>query len=211
LGKVKNSFPQPKIIMKYSSLFSVLTLGLALVAGVSGCKHKSGILTPLPGSTTKLDAPLRNGPDTSLDKGNDVKTTEHPFSDNDPYHLLSNGPHNEDREKFAADTVYFETDSATIKKGEQSKLENVANYFKSNSTDVLRVEGNCDERGTEGYNLTLGDKRALAIREYLANLGVSAGRIGTLSLGEAMPADKGHSESAWKKNRRGALVLLTPK
>ena len=130
----------------------------------------------------------------------------------------TNGPwagvianNNEDREKFKADTVYFDFDSATIKKNENQKLEEVANFFKNNTEDALRVEGNCDERGTEKYNLSLGERRALAVREYLANLGVDSRRVVTVTYGAAKPVDPGHNESAWKKNRRGELILLTPK
>jgi peptidoglycan-associated lipoprotein len=73
------------------------------------------------------------------------------------------------------------------------------------------VEGNCDERGTEKYNLSLGDKRALAVREYLVTLGVDAHQVVTVSYGAAKPAAEGHSESAWSKNRRDDFVLLLPK
>ena len=79
------------------------------------------------------------------------------------------------------------------------------------TTDALTVEGNCDERGTEQYNISLGDKRALAVREYLANLGVDPQRIHTVSLGESKPVDPGHDESAHAKNRRAEFILLTPK
>jgi peptidoglycan-associated lipoprotein len=74
----------------------------------------------------------------------------------------------------------------------------------------LLIEGHCDERGTEGYNTTLGDKRANALREYLVNLGVSPARIHTLSLGETVPAATGNNESAWSKNRRGEFIFVEP-
>jgi peptidoglycan-associated lipoprotein len=72
------------------------------------------------------------------------------------------------------------------------------------------VEGHCDERGTEGYNLSLGERRALAVRTYLVNLGISADRVYTISFGEARPAVDGHTEAAWSKNRRGEFILLLP-
>jgi peptidoglycan-associated lipoprotein len=75
----------------------------------------------------------------------------------------------------------------------------------------LIVQGNCDERGTEKYNLALGERRALAVREYLANLGMNPDQIKTVTFGKSKPADPGHNEEAWKKNRRGDLVLVTPK
>lgn len=109
------------------------------------------------------------------------------------------------------DTVYFDFDSATIKKSEDKKLEDVAAYLKSHQADGLRVEGNCDERGTEKYNLALGEKRALAVREYLANLGVDSRQVMTVTYGAAKPVAPGHDEAAWSKNRRGDFVVIVPK
>ena len=75
----------------------------------------------------------------------------------------------------------------------------------------LVIEGNCDERGTEKYNLSLGERRALAVREYLHNLGVDEHRLKTVTYGAMRPADPGKGESAWKQNRRDEFVLVTPK
>lgn len=127
------------------------------------------------------------------------------------YGPLFDGPHNEDREKFKADTVYFDLDRATIKTSEESKLQDVANFFKTESPDAIIVEGNCDERGTEKYNLSLGERRALAVREYLANLGMDPQRIKTVTYGASKPVATGHNEGSWSKNRRGDIVLVTPK
>ena len=75
----------------------------------------------------------------------------------------------------------------------------------------LRIEGYCDERGTEEYNRALGDRRALSAREYLAKLGINPEDIQTISFGKDKPADPGHNAAAWAKNRRCEFVLLTPK
>ena len=72
------------------------------------------------------------------------------------------------------------------------------------------IEGHCDERGTEEYNLGLGDKRANAARDFLVSLGVPADRIQTISYGEERPFDPGHAEEAWAKNRRAHFVLAKP-
>ncbi len=111
---------------------------------------------------------------------------------------------------FEADTVYFDFDSSTIKNSEMPKIERVADYFKSNPSHAVKVEGHCDERGTEEYNRSLGERRALAIREHLVRAGIAPNRIETISYGEDRPADPEHNEAAWKKNRRGVFVLLTP-
>ncbi|MGB1726310.1 MAG: OmpA family protein, partial [Limisphaerales bacterium] len=75
----------------------------------------------------------------------------------------------------------------------------------------LEIQGNCDERGTEEYNRALGERRALSIRDILVERGVSADRIRTMTLGEDRPADPSLTESAYRLNRRGEFVLLTPK
>jgi len=67
---------------------------------------------------------------------------------------------------------------------------------------LIQIEGHCDERGTQEYNLALGEKRALAVREYLMSMGVSGDRMVTISYGEEDPQDTAHTEAAWSKNRR---------
>jgi len=114
-------------------------------------------------------------------------------------------------ERFAANTVYFDFDRATIKPSETGKIEEVAKCLQANPTHAVQTEGHCDERGTEQYNLSLGERRALSVREYLVTAGIQPDRIFTISYGESRPAEPGHNEAAWAKNRRGVFVLLTPK
>ena len=112
-----------------------------------------------------------------------------------------------DREIFKKDTVYFEFDSSTIKAAERPKVAKVADYLKSNPGNGLEVDGHCDERGTEEYNRSLGERRALALREELTRLGVNPMMIDTVSYGKDHPAASGHNEAAWRKNRRGEFLL----
>jgi peptidoglycan-associated lipoprotein len=112
---------------------------------------------------------------------------------------------------LAAYTIHFAFDSAAIKKSEDANLSAVASALASSANDKLLIEGNCDERGTEEYNRALGERRALAAREALAKDGVSPDRIRTISYGKDKPADPGHDESAWGKNRRDDFILLHPK
>jgi peptidoglycan-associated lipoprotein len=107
--------------------------------------------------------------------------------------------------------VHFGFDSAAIKSSEQANLEAVAAALKGDTNTKLLIEGNCDERGTEEYNRSLGERRALAAREALARDGVDPSRVRTISYGKDKPADPGHDESAWAKNRRDDFVLLHPK
>lgn len=107
-------------------------------------------------------------------------------------------------------TIYFDYDRSTVRATETSKLDAVASYIKGGANRVIRVEGHCDERGTEEYNRSLGERRALAVREYLARMGVDPNVIDTISHGEDKPAVAGHDQAAWSKNRRAEFLLLQP-
>jgi peptidoglycan-associated lipoprotein len=104
--------------------------------------------------------------------------------------------------------AFFEYNDASLSADAQTALTNSATWLKKNSQYNLLIEGHCDERGTEQYNLALGDRRANQAKEYLVTLGVDASRIRTVSYGEERPFDPGHDESAWGKNRRDHLVLV---
>ena len=225
MGEVKNGFlANNSTTMKNLNLFYTVVVSAAVLAGASGCKHRPPGAMPIPGVEARpsAEAPPPNvnpnpAPNLPVNPGPVVPVNQPitdqniPINPNGKWPDLFKGPHNEDREKFQADTVYFEFDRATVKTSEENKLQDVAKYFSGNSTDALIVEGNCDERGTEKYNLSLGERRALAVREYLANLGMDPQRIKTVTYGASRPADPGHNDAAWSKNRRGDLILVTPK
>jgi peptidoglycan-associated lipoprotein len=103
--------------------------------------------------------------------------------------------------------VYFDYDSSQVAGTERAKVETVSQHLKQNNNVAVIIEGNCDERGSNEYNLALGERRAQAIRDYLASLGIEADRIQTKSYGEEKPATPGHDEAAWAANRRGEFVL----
>ena len=103
--------------------------------------------------------------------------------------------------------AFFGYDEAALSTDAQAALSASASWLKQNPTQGLLIEGHCDERGTEQYNLALGDRRAAIVRDYLVTLGVDGTRIRTVSYGEERPFDAGHNESAWAKNRRAHLVL----
>jgi peptidoglycan-associated lipoprotein len=105
------------------------------------------------------------------------------------------------------ESVLFAFDSCQVSSGERAKIETVAQHLKQNPAVAVIIEGHCDERGSREYNLALGERRALAIRTYLAGVGIEADRIQTKSMGEESPAALEHSESAWRLNRRGELIL----
>ena len=221
-NKLQEAVPSPvgpnetfllRITMKYAKLLNLLVVVLALSFGVVGCKKKPIGPTPIPGMTGNIrgtndtSGPL---PGTALaqDQNPNVKPVpEGPI----PLGGRNLGDYIPNPERFAANTVYFEFDRATIKPSETSKIEDVAKYLQGNPTHAVQIEGHCDERGTEQYNLSLGERRALSIREVLVTAGIQPDRVFTISYGESRPAQPGHNEAAWSKNRRGVFVLLTPK
>ena len=110
----------------------------------------------------------------------------------------------------AFEPVYFGFDASNLQQSEMAKIEAVAAHLKKTDRVVI-VEGNCDERGSNEYNLSLGESRAIAIRDYLVTLGVDPARIQTKSYGEEKPAVVGHEEGAWSKNRRGEFAVFAHK
>lgn len=108
-------------------------------------------------------------------------------------------------------TAFFDYDKADLTADAREILKANAEYLKSNESFNVIVEGNTDERGTTEYNLALGQRRAMAVREYYGQLGVALGRVGTISYGEEKPFDQGHDEAAWSKNRRADTKVRSAK
>ncbi len=107
--------------------------------------------------------------------------------------------------------IYFDFNKFTIKEEAKPKLEKIAVALKDKPAWKILIEGHCDERGTNEYNMGLGEQRALATKRYLVSLGVSETRFQTVSYGEERPVDPGQSESAWAKNRRSEFRVEVPR
>ena len=116
-----------------------------------------------------------------------------------PQHNMSSGGAG-DNSMFH--TIYFDFDKSDLRPDAREGLQANASYLKSNSNVQVTIEGNCDERGSNEYNLALGKRRAEAAYTYLVDLGVESSRMTTVSYGEEKPAVEGHNELAWAKNRR---------
>ena len=113
----------------------------------------------------------------------------------------------EERARLENEDIYFEFDSATLLPAAQGVLKKKAQYLKENEKLKVAVEGHSDERGTNEYNLALGDRRAKSAKQFIMNLGIPASRITAISYGEERPMDPGHTEEAWAKNRRAHFVI----
>ena len=107
----------------------------------------------------------------------------------------------------AADRVFFEYDSAELRPDARTTLDALASQIQKQPQCRFVIEGHCDERGTRDYNLALGEKRASAVMNYLAALGVDPARMQTMSYGKERPAVIGSDEEAWAKNRRAVMVF----
>lgn len=201
----------------------VLTAALA-IAVTPACRRKvKGPITNLPSRAGQIGNPSAGpgdldtsglgGPSTI--QGSDLGGAGAGVSPNSNIPLsgepLSRDRYDADRGQFGANTVLFDFDSAVIKSSEKGKVTAVADYLRSTPSAAIEVEGHCDERGTEEYNRSLGDRRALAVREEIALQGIDPRRVFTISFGEDKPAVDGHNESAWSRNRRAEIVLLTPR
>ena len=103
--------------------------------------------------------------------------------------------------------VYFDFDKSSIRADQEPRMVVNAAFMKSNSALKVSIEGNCDERGTNEYNMALGERRAMSAKKYLVNLGVDEGRVNTISYGEEQPINFGHDELSWSQNRRGDFVI----
>ncbi len=103
-------------------------------------------------------------------------------------------------------TIYFDFDKYNLRDDARRQLDANADILRNNSDMNIVIEGHCDERGTDEYNLALGERRAQAAREYLVRLGIDASRVNVISYGEERPVAPGHDEESWALNRRGEFV-----
>ncbi len=104
--------------------------------------------------------------------------------------------------------ILFEFDKYDVKSDYKSELKSIAEWMAKNSGAKLSIEGHCDDRGTNEYNLALGDRRAKAVKDYLVSLGVPAAKLQTISYGEEKPLCTEQTEDCWAKNRRAHFVVL---
>ncbi len=105
------------------------------------------------------------------------------------------------------EAVYFDYDSQQLNPAEQGKIDAVVAYLQQNATHGVIVEGHCDERGSNEYNLALGERRALAVRAAMIAAGIDGARVQTRSYGEERGVAFGHDESSWRLNRRAEFIF----
>lgn len=191
--------------MKFSQCMTVLSVSLALAA--TGCRYnKAGS-----GSGADEDAGRMTDINAATDLNAEISSTD--TMGGSLGDLVNAGKTFAERGytrctdvDFAP--VYFGFDATSIRPEELAKVEAVAQHLLANPDRVVSIEGNCDERGSNEYNLSLGDDRAIIISNYLTHNGIANNRIETVSRGETNPAVAGSGEGAWSKNRRGEFIIL---
>lgn len=191
--------------MKFTTVMAVLAVSLAFAT--TGCKYDKA---------NKGAGGAGAGADDSA-QVSDIST-----SDDDAISQAQSGSISDAGERrfediyakctdVAFEPVYFGFDSTVVPSGEISKIDAVTQHLSEKTDRVVVIEGNCDERGSNEYNMSLGENRAIILRGYLVQNGISPDRIQTRSNGEERPAVEGHDESAWAKNRRGEFVIYQAK
>ena len=191
--------------MKFSKTMIAVMGALALT--VVGCKYDDAEDGSDDASKNALvDARGQNvetiGGGAAVTDESGMAATELPF-DKDPNYVRCTD--------VEFEPVYFGFDASNLASSELSKIEAVAQHLKDHADRVVIIEGNCDERGSNEYNLELGSLRAISISKYQETLGIDANRIHTKSYGEEKPAVSGAGESAWAKNRRGEFAIFKHK
>ncbi len=193
-----------------TTMFKGFAAGMLIIlaALVPACRSKKPKVTPTTTQATVPDVPV-TATETKVAAPTDFVATDteaKPAVETLPSDIEALNRVAQER-GFIRD-AFFEYNESTLSGDAQAALTASATWLRQNAQYNLLLEGHCDERGTEQYNLALGDRRANTARDYLMTLGVESSRIRTVSYGEERPFDEGHDEPAWSKNRRAHLVLV---
>ena len=179
------------------SFFAVLIILFSF--SITACPQKTVQVEP---ADTIVEEPVAaddqmanqgKGPDEALDAKAIVDEVEEPLEGRTSRGLLP---------------VYFDFDQSSLRADQIERIERNAAFIKDNPGIKVRIEGNCDERGNNEYNMALGERRAISSKKYLVNLGVSGASLETISYGEEQPLNFGHSELSWSQNRRDDFVVV---
>jgi peptidoglycan-associated lipoprotein len=175
--------------------FGTTLVSVAVVVGLAGChKHAPPVTQPtavLPPSSVPVPGARPAAPAPSAPMGPDSRSID---------------AARETLAETIGDVIHFDYNEAVLRPQDKVILDNKAAVLRANPAVRIRITGNCDERGSDQYNIALGMRRATAAKDYLTVEGVSSGRIDVASLGRENPLDRSSSEEAWAKNRRDEFV-----
>jgi peptidoglycan-associated lipoprotein len=194
--------------------FMVLVMMLACIALVSGCAKEriESRPTGLQAETgAETEAPAKTSEELAAEEAR-KKAEEYELQQAEAEEAAEAARQAEEEARSAdlsqlRERIHFDFDSYELKPQDREILKEKAAILRSRQDIELMIEGHCDERGTEEYNLALGERRARAAYEYLILLGISPDRMSIISYGEEKPLDPGHNEEAWAKNRRAQFRI----
>ena len=180
----------------------ILAVVAIVVAGTTGCTKKQPSTTPQ-GSTPAVEAAPAPTPAPTP-----VPTPAEPF----PTQTIDKSQVGEPsidelNRQGVLQTVHFAYNSDELDDTARGILQANAAWMKAHPRHTVEIGGHCDERGSIGYNVALGDRRAGSVRAYLVGLGADGSKLTTVSYGEEKPVDPGHNETAWAKNRRAEFLI----
>jgi peptidoglycan-associated lipoprotein len=183
--------------MRNMKSLAMVALSVMLVAGIAGCGKKKPV-TPVPNpeeeaarERARLDAEMKAIAARAKARADSIAAAE-----------AARVKAAETMAPLSLTDVYFDYDKSNLTSVAESTLGQDAAGLSKHAGASVVIEGHCDERGTNEYNLALGERRAAAAKSFLVNYGIEAGRLQTVSYGEERPVDPGHDEAAWAKNRR---------
>lgn len=187
--------------MKFSTIMAVAAICVAVVS--AGCRYND----------VDEGADGANGANAAQDiatDGEDIETADQEGSVDE---IAGEGKHFDELYTRCTDVsfmpVYFGFDSTVVPQAELGKIEAVSSHLSDNANRVVIVAGHCDERGSDEYNMSLGENRAIIVRNYLVENGIAADRIETRSYGKERPAVVGDGEEFWCKNRRAEFEIFS--
>jgi peptidoglycan-associated lipoprotein len=188
--------------MKKHAVSLVLVLGCAMfVAG--GCAKQQVVKKDEP-AVPAATAPAKPSVKTEIVKEQPVKQAQ--IKESAVQDKLEPVPRAGDL-KAALERIYFDFDAYVLSQEARATLVKNAELIKKDPAVKVRIEGNCDERGSDEYNLALGERRARSAMQYLITMGIPAERLSVISYGKEKPAEPGHNETAWTKNRRDEFAV----
>jgi len=196
--------------MQAANLLLVMS---SIVMVASGCTKsevvkKDGPIAPATSSARTTNKEEIKGAAVKSEPSVTQLPRETPVQESPKLDLLTPIP-NAGELKVALEQIYFDFDASTLSPQARNTLVKNADIMKKDSAVHVVITGNCDERGSDEYNLALGERRAKAAMQYLMTIGVPEKRLSVISYGKEKPAVDGHDETAWAKNRRDEFVITS--
>ncbi len=188
------------------TIHSAIAVGAALLA--VGCHRASPVAAVAPEVRPTVDEAALRARQDSIDAANRAREEEARRLAQERAAAAARAADQMRAELEAR--IHFAFDKSTIRPEDAELLDQKIRILRANSNVHIRIAGNCDERGSDEYNLALGNRRAIAAKQYLVNHGVDGSRIDLVSYGKERPVDPDHNEKAWALNRRDEFDILTP-